>query len=168
VLSLLSARRALALVAAALLALPACGTSGTHHAVKVREIPLSSLPSEMLGMQLQREESASLVKAKRPFIEQVGLFSMRKDKLLQATLQISRFSKDAKAKDARFRESVVNQVSVSTPQILRMGSETVYLSTGQRQSLVVWFKDRTMFVLAVREEYPQPRALLRKALEIPA
>jgi hypothetical protein len=157
-----------AVAAVLLLAAPACGKSKDAHAVKVREIPVGSLPAEMLGMRLEREESASLVHAKRPFIEEVGLFSMRKDALLQATLQISRFTKQSKAEDAQFRQSVVAQVSTSTPQVLRMGNELVYMSAGQKQSLVVWFKKRTMFVLAVRQEYEQPRALLRKVLELPA
>ena len=43
---------------------------------------------------------------------------------------------------------------------------TVYLTTGTKQSIGVWFKDRYLFVLATRADYDEPRTLLRKALEI--
>ncbi|MDQ1445719.1 MAG: hypothetical protein QOI20_2183, partial [Acidimicrobiaceae bacterium] len=151
------------------LTLAGCGGGAKGHALKVKEIPAAAMPAELLGMKLEPEKSAELIKGdKRPFIEQIGLFSMRKDDLLQATLQAARFTKEARTDQQRFRDSLAGQVSSSTPQVLRMGGQLVYMSAGQKQSLVVWFKDRTMFVLAIRDEFPQPRALLRSALEIKA
>ena len=44
-----------------------------------------------------------------------------------------------------------------------MGSN---LTTGTKQQISIWFRDRYMFVLSVRDDYLQPRALLRAALEI--
>ena len=54
----------------------------------------------------------------------------------------------------------------SAPRTERLGTDTVYLTTGTKQSIAVWFKDRYLFVLATRADYDEPRTLLRKALEI--
>jgi len=167
----LSLTRRMAAVLVAVLAVaaaPACGDSKSDKAIELGEIPISHVPAELLGMKLEAEKSAEIVKAteSQPFVEEIGLFSMRRDELLQATLQIARFSPEAKLDERRFRDNIAEQISNSKPQVLRMGKELVYMSASQKQALVVWFKDRTMFVLAMREEFPQPRALLREALEI--
>ena len=60
------------------------------------------------------------------------------------------------------------ELTVSPPILLivRLGASTVYLTTGTKQSIAVWFKGRYLFVLATRADYDEPRTLLRKALEI--
>jgi hypothetical protein len=63
---------------------------------------------------------------------------------------------------------VVNQIGATAPRPVRLGHDTVYLTTGTRQSVAVWFKGRYLFVLATRADYEQPRTLLRRALEIQA
>jgi hypothetical protein len=47
-----------------------------------------------------------------------------------------------------------------------MGDHQVYLTTGRRQSVAVWWKGRHLFILSSREEFETPRSLLRAALEI--
>ena len=49
---------------------------------------------------------------------------------------------------------------------VRVGDRAVYLTTGRRQSVAVWWDDSYLFVLSSREDYETPRALLRAALEI--
>lgn len=165
----LTRRWAAAALALAVLVAPACGDGKEKQgAVELGEIPASHVPAELLGMRLEPEKSADLIREtdKQPFIEEIGLFSMRRDELLQATLQVARFRPEAKLDERRFRDNIARQVSTGEPQVLRMGQDLVYMSAGQRQSVVVWFKERTMFVLAMREEFPRPRALLRAALGV--
>jgi len=42
----------------------------------------------------------------------------------------------------------------------------VWATTGTKQQLFVWFRERHLMVLAVRSDFTQPRTLLREALEI--
>lgn len=161
-------RRALAVTALAVLVAPACGESKRDVEANLQEIPATHMPPALLGMKLEPEKAAELVKSggKQPYVKEIGLFALRREELLQATLQVSRFTAEARVDDPQFRATLAQQVSASEPQVLRMGQHQVYMSAGQKQSLVVWFKEHTMFVLAIRQEFEQPRALLREALEI--
>lgn len=125
------------------------------------------VPTELLGLEVQPEPLESLAEVDRPFVDAVGLYSLRApDEALQATLQLSRFSPSADVDSEQFRQSVIAQIGSSTPRAFRMGSHTVHLTTGRRQNVAVWFKGRHFFVLSTREEYEQPRALLRATLAI--
>ena len=123
------------------------------------------VPSEVMGLAVNAEPADAVKGAKSAFVDAVGLYSLRSEELLQATLQVSRFTDDAKL-DGAFRRGVVQQVGSTTPQAVRMADKTVYLTTGKRQNVAVWFEDRYLFILGTREEYPTPRALLRELLEI--
>lgn len=167
-------RRRSRLVSVAALALAvaavggACGNDGTPsgQATEVKALQGIAVPDPLLDLATKSEDVSVVEGTKRPFVEAVGLYSLRRDDLLQATLQISRFTKQAKANKAKFRNAVVTQIGATTPRQFRMGHETVYLTTGRRQSMAVWWKDRYLFVLATRDDYETPRALLRSALEI--
>jgi hypothetical protein len=166
---------ALALAAAAL---AGCGRSDAAvdpvAGKKVKVLDLASLPSEILGLAVQKEDVAgSVAKVNSTFIDGLGLWSLRTISssedgggLVQATLQISRFSEGARFDESEFRQSVVNQIGSARPRTFRLGTRTVYLTTGTKQSIAVWFKGRYLFVLASRSDYDEPRTLLRKALEI--
>jgi hypothetical protein len=159
---------ALALAAAAL---AGCGRSDAAvdpvAGKKVKVLELASLPPEILGLAVQKEDVAgSVAKVNSTFIDGLGLWSLRSDDLVQATLQVSRFSDGARFDESEFRQSVVNQIGSARPRTFRLGNRTVYLTTGTKQSIAVWFKGRHMFVLASRSDYDEPRTLLRKALEI--
>ena len=157
----------LAIALATLVAAPACGEPDTSAAAaEVGTIPESMVPAELGGMAVAPEDVAVVKETKRPFVDAVGLYSLRRDDLLQATLQISRFTEDSKADTAKFRNGVVSQLGSTTPRVFRMGDQQVYLTTGRRQSVAVWWKDRYLFILSSREEFETPRALLRAALEI--
>jgi hypothetical protein len=167
---------ALALVAGAL---AGCGRSDAAvdpvAGKKVKVLELSSLPTEILGLAVQKEDVAgSVAKVNSTFIDALGLWSLRTASseqggdLVQATLQVSRFSDGARYDKADFRQSVVNQIGSARPRTFRLGSRTVYLTTGTKQSIAVWFKGAYLFVLASRSDYDEPRTLLRAALEIKA
>jgi hypothetical protein len=136
---------------------------------KVKVLELPSLPAEILGLAIQKEDVAgSVAKVNSTFIEALGLWSLRSDDLVQATLQISRFSDGARFEESDFRQSVVNQIGSARPRTFRLGTRTVYLTTGTKQSIAVWFRGPHLFVLASRSDYDEPRTLLREVLEIKA
>jgi hypothetical protein len=144
----------------------ACGGKSSA-AVPRKVVHLTpNLPSELQGLSVHPESTSQAEGVKRPYIDGVALFSLRKGPLLEATLEVGRFSTDADYKKPGFRSTVVAQIGVTVPQELRMGDRAVYLTSGRKQSLAVWFKDRYFFILTSRDDYATPRTLLRTALEI--
>lgn len=163
--------RSLGAVLVAAVALAGCARSDASvdptpgKQVKALEIP--NLPADLLGLKIAPEDVAEdLEKVPAAFIDSLSLYSLRKDDLVMATLQVSRFNAGADFEDETFRQTVVNQIGSTAPKTVRLGGETVYLTTGTKQSIGVWFKGRHLFVLATRGDYDEPRTLLRKALEI--
>ncbi len=166
--SRLTTLAALALAVVALATSGACGGGGTPkgQATEVKALQGVTVPNPLLDLATKPEDVSVVEGTKRPFVEAVGLYSLRRDDLLQATLQVSRFTKQSKATTPKFRNSVVTQIGSTTPRQFRMGDQRVYLTSGRRQSVAVWWKDRYLFILSTREDYETPRALLRSALEI--
>jgi hypothetical protein len=127
----------------------------------------SGLVPTLNGLTASRENvRKALGSVQRSYVDATSLYSFRTGDVLQATLQVSRFSKEATTDKASFHTQVVGKIGSTVPQAFKVGTDTVYLTTGKRQNIAVWFRDRYLFVLAVREEYDQPRTLLRQALEI--
>jgi hypothetical protein len=160
-----------ALLVAALLG-GACG-GGTNaeaeatSAKDIEQLPEDLLPSEILGLQVQREDMAGTLQgAQRSYVQSVGLYSLRKDDLLQATIQVSEFNNNARVDDSDFRRSLLAQVGGSVPKQVVLGGESIWLTTGTKQTLAVFFRQRLMFVVAVRDDYGQPRTLVREALDL--
>jgi hypothetical protein len=173
-------RIALAVVAVAAL-LSGCGRSDAAPSAatpgkQVQTLDLPGLPSslgtpqtpgDLLGLAIKKEDVAEPVsRVPATFIDGLALYSLRHDDLVQATLQVTRFNSRAKVASATFRQAVVNQIGSSTPRPFRLGPKTVYLTTGTKQSIAVWFSGRYMLLLASRSDYDEPRTLLRKALEL--
>ena len=163
--------RCLGAVVAAAVALAGCARSDASveptpgKAVKALEI--AGLPADLLGLKIAPEDVAEeLGKVPSAFVDALSLYSLRKSDLVMATLQVSRFNDGADVEADKFRQTVVNQIGSTAPRTVRLGGETVYLTTATKQSIGVWFKDRYLFVLATRADYDEPRTLLRKALEI--
>lgn len=158
----------LALAVAAVTGVAACGNDGPPpgQASGVQSLPAELVPAGLGGLEVRAEDTSVVQGTKRPFVEAVGLYSLRSSDLLQATLQVSRFTKESEVTKPAFRTAVVGQIGSTAPRVFRMGDDTVYLTTGRRQSVAVWFKERYLFVLSTREEYERPRSLLRQALEI--
>ena len=139
------------------------GTAGKS----IEQLPPDFVPGELLGLPVAQEDMTETVsRSQDAFIESVGLYSMRRDDLLQATLQVSRFREDAPVEEASFRSSLVSQIGGTRVQSYRMGDETVFRTTGRKQVISLWFKGRHMFVLSVRDTFETPRSLLRESLAI--
>lgn len=134
----------------------------------IEQLPADAVPSELLGLKVTQEDmTTSLAGSKDSYVDGVGLYAYRsEDDLLQATLQVSKFIDDARYRDAGFRSSVVAKIGGSVPRVVRLGDQRVYLTTGSKQQIAVWFRDQYLFVLSSRDDFTQPRALLREALEI--
>lgn len=154
----------------AIAVLPACGGSdASDKPPRVKEIKEQLLPPQILGLSVGTEDVGKVLQgARRPFIDSVVLYSLRREELLQATLQVSRFTADSGYAEGSFQRTVARQI-VSTGDELptfRMGDRTVYLGGNARQSIAVWFRGRLMMVLATRVEFEAPRALLRELVSL--
>jgi hypothetical protein len=125
------------------------------------------LPPAVLGLKVAKEDVSEPIKElDKTYVEALSMYSFRRDELLQATLQISRITAKGDTGTARFRSAVVNQLGDSTPQEVRLGDTTVYVTSGTEQRLAVWFRDHYFFVLASRNDFEQPRSLLRSVLDL--
>lgn len=161
--------RRLAVVAVALVGLVVAGACGGEAQPSGREgtsietIEPSYLPGELLGLRVGKEDMAEvLTDVDRSYLDGLGLFSMRRGDLLEATLQVSRFGKDADHDDPDFRARLIQQIGSAQARPVRLGTHTVHLTRGTKQQISVWFDDRYMFVLAVRDDFELPRSLLRE------
>lgn len=162
-----SRRLAVLAVGAAVILGGACGAEPKRvGAAEVEVFDASVVPAQLAGLTVAKEEVGGATQVKNPFVEAIGLYSLRDGELLQGTLQMSRFTADADSEKPRFRASVVQQIGSTVPKRYRMGDRTVFLTSGKRQSIAVWFDGRYFFVLSTRDDFDRPRALLREALEI--
>lgn len=163
-------------LAALALALPllagagACGgdkdVGATGNAIQTLDSP--GVPTEILGLTVTKENiGEALTEVDRAYLGAFALYSMRTGDLLEATLQISRFTPDTDLDDD-FRARLVQQVGSAQAEEFKMGEHTVYLTRATKQQIALWFRDRDMFVLAIRDDFELPRTLLRNALEIKA
>lgn len=148
----------------------ACGGGGAgdegRDGEKVAALAGTFIPAEVLGLNVTTENTKDYVDAvNRSYMDEFGLYAFRKGDLLQATLQVIKFTEDANYEDPKFRGQLVTQIGSSKAQPFRMDETEIQLTTGTKQQIGIWFKDRYMFVMSIRDEYLQPRTLLRTVLE---
>jgi hypothetical protein len=135
----------------------------------IEELDADLVPGEVFGLQVTKEKiTDALAEAENSYVESAALFAFRSADLLQATLQVSRFSDEADPGSSRFRSQLVNQIGGTRPQQIRVGQDNVYLSRGNRQRIAVWFKGESFYILSTREDFDRPRGLLRQVLELDA
>lgn len=127
----------------------------------------SPVPPTLHGLRVQEEDiEESLDGVKRPYLEATTLYSLRAGEALQATLQVGRFTGEPRYRSASFRRSLANRVGNGSANDVRMGRQQLWLTSGDRQAIAIWFRGDHVFILSSREEYTASRALLREALEI--
>jgi hypothetical protein len=150
--------------------LAACGDQATavgRSGKKVEAMQAGLIPPDLLGLRVTQEETKDYVaEIDRSYLEKFGLYSLREGDVLQATLQVSKFVGDADYQSETFRARLIAQIGSSKAEAFRMGDTTLSMTTGTKQQIAVWFRDGYMFVLSVRDDYPQPRKLLRTALGV--
>ena len=128
-----------------------------------------NVPPFVAGFPLTEENPCSdLGTTQHPSaINTINLYSLRRpDKLLLATLQISRFRPGVDGASAHVRDDVRAQIGETVPELLEVDGTTVELTRTRGVSLLVWFRGSYLFVLSARDVYSEPRLLLRKMLEI--
>ena len=158
--------RAVAISVAVVALLAACGGGG-DEATAIAALPADTVPSEILGLTVESEDVTERVEgAERNYVEATGLYSLREGDRLQATLQIARLNDEAAVDDEAFRLTIVNQIGSTEPKAFRMGDETIYLTASKRQSVAVFFEERSFVVLSTLETYESSRSLLREVMEL--
>jgi hypothetical protein len=167
-------RRGLGLVLVTLLAagvVGACGDDGDGvqgvSGDRIETLPGDLLRSPVLGLEVSTEDiSDALTDARRSYVDGSAMYAFRTENLLQATLQVNRFSDEARPESAGFRSTVVAQIGGSRAQQVRVGDADVFLTRGSRQRIAIWFKGDYFFILSTREDFDRPRTLLREVLEV--
>ena len=118
-------------------------------------------------MQVQPEDvSKTLSQLKRSWAEAVGLYSFRREELVQATLQVNRFNDNAKYEESGFRRQILQQIGGVAPREIQVGDEDVFVTQSTKQTLAIWFEGEHLFILSIRQDFEKPRTLLRSALEL--
>jgi hypothetical protein len=128
-------------------------------------------PNSIQGLQVRVESVCSTLLQARGdrAVDRLTLLSVRQaDNLLVATLEVAHFSAQAPLGDPSFRTGVFDNIGDTLPQGLTVGRETVYTSTSPGLDLASWIRGSYLYVLAVRDSYAYPKALLRVALQVSA
>ena len=122
----------------------------------------------MLGLTVSPEDIRSrLRETSQPFVDSVGLFGFReRADLLDATLEIARFTRQARVGAADFEGSIVSRIGGVNPRQVRIGEQKAFLTAGRNQVVFIWFKGRALFVLTARRDYPFPRLLARRIIDL--
>ncbi|HVE75385.1 MAG TPA: hypothetical protein VND22_01315 [Actinomycetota bacterium] len=130
--------------------------------------PRIKVPGQILGLAVQPEDIANQVKSvDRPYVDSVGMFSLREEDLLRATYQVARFNGLARPEEKKFRDEIIGLVGSSDPQEIRVNDTIVYSTAGNQQQVYLWFKGNGYFVLSVHQDFEFPRTLLRRVVSLP-
>jgi hypothetical protein len=149
----------------------ACGRASATGAVPgaaIQPVPGNPVGAGLVGLTASSEDVAPQVHGvPLSWLDELSLYGLRTpDHLLEATLQVARFAPASRYRDTKFQQSLVNGIGGSAPRQIRVAGMVVYLTTATRQQLAIWTRGRWLFVLAIREDYAHPRALLRAALAV--
>lgn len=160
------------IVIAGVVAIACLGACGTPTATgvsgkSISALPDNALPATLAGLDVHPEGVKNLlVDTRDAYVRAIGLYSLRQNNLVIATLQISKLTSKFDYKNEKQRALLVSRVGGSRPEVHRLGSQIVYLTLGLRQQLSVWFSGRTLFILSARQDFDRPRTLLRDAVEL--
>lgn len=150
-----------------LLGLTGCGTPAlTGTAGKdIKRLPASTLPKELSGLTVKPENiSKDLKKAKHSYVDAVGFFTLRQAKVVQGTIQISRFGPSARLDSEDFRKQIITQSSPGAASIVNVGGAAISQSLGTKSTVSIWFSKGRLVVLNTLLSYPGGRGLLEQTL----
>ena len=148
-----------------------CATTTRSEGIsgpKVRAISPPVVSGTLLGLTVAEENvDATVEHFERSFADAISVYSFRRPEgLLEATLQVSRFMDPARLRQPSFRAGLAEQLGSTRPVQVLVGSTSVSATRGNKQRLFVWYRGRYVFVLAVRDEFREPRNLLREAVAL--
>jgi hypothetical protein len=152
--------------------LGACGGDASaaigRNGKDIKQLPADLLPPTVLNLRTAREDmQPSLAGSKNAYVDAVGLYSFRtEDDVLRATLQVSHFIDNPQTQKAAFRNALVAKIGGTRPRTVRLGEDTVYLTTGAKQQIAIWFRGRQLMVLSESDDFDRPRSLLRATLGV--
>jgi len=126
------------------------------------------VPATLQGLGVHRENITGTLGQDRRvlWVDQVGLYSLRRGKELEATLEVGRFTASAPWQSPDFDQTLAGQLGTTTPAVARLGGVRVYIGTTRGLGLVSWFRSGYMFILGIRTTYATPKELIRRALEL--
>jgi hypothetical protein len=129
----------------------------------------TSVPKTLNGLAVKQESiDTPGPRTSRDYLSDIRLYSLRRGKQLEATLQIGRFRGSAPVSSLSFRRSIAARIGSVVPVEHRVGDSTVYVTKSKRLSVAVWFRERDLFILSIREDYSTPKSLIRRTLELDA
>ena len=151
-------------------ALVACGGAGTIAVVPAGEparVSEAAVPKSVMGLAAAPVDVSSQLEqaSDRAFISDLRMWSLREGSLLRATVEVGRFTPDARPGSPRFREAMAAQLGSAQPRLRRIDDQLVYVAPGNAQTLFLWFRGVNFVLLGVSTEYPAPRALVRAAIK---
>lgn len=123
------------------------------------------VPKELGGLDVKRDPVATKTLNKESAPEDTyqcpgtgRVYAMRKAKELRAVLQFSRLAPDARLDDIEFLRGLVKGPTGNILEPIERNCVDVYYATGagNEQKVTMWFKDRHMFFLTVREDPTLP------------
>lgn len=133
----------------------------------IHSLPADLVPSPVLGLTVTRESvKGQLAGTSSSYADALALYAFRQGDLLEATLQVTHFNKKARVGSEKFRQRLIARIGGQQPREVRIGTDDVFLTTGTQQQVAIWFRNRYLFVLSSREDFAQPRTLLRRAIEV--
>jgi hypothetical protein len=123
-------------------------------------------PPVLDGLKMQAEKVPPANTKRKQYLTTIELYSLRRGKQLEATLQVGHFRSDAPAGRVSFRRSLAQQVGTTVPVEERVAGTTVYLTQARKLAVAVWFAGRELYVLSIRADYDTPKSLIRSAVEL--
>jgi hypothetical protein len=144
------------------LAIAAVVSAGALHAAAQ-----TNVPKILNGLAVTAEKVGPPTRAGKQYLDHIDLFSLRRaDRQLESTLEFGHFRSEAPVHSLLFQRKIAGQIGLTVPVEQRLQGTTVFVTTAKRLNVAAWFRDRTIFILSIRDDYDSPKALIRAALEI--
>lgn len=126
----------------------------------------ASIPATIDGLTVKAEQVTKAKHSDRQYLSSIKLYSLRKGKLLEATLEFGRFRSSAPVSSVSFQRSIAQQLGTTVPVEQRLGGVAVYLAKAKSLTLAAWFSGRQLTILSIRTGYVTPKSLIRSALDL--
>lgn len=154
-------------VSLALVGASGCGSTplGGTPGKDIQVLPDSTVPHQLNGLTVKPERvTKALKKARHAYVDAVGFYSLRHERVVQGTIEVARFGPGARLSDKSFRQRIVTDVSPGTPIDVNVGSSIVFQSAGTKSTVDIWFSKGRMVILTVLDTYTGGRGLLEQTL----